>query len=151
MQNTHILVIRLRPVSCLEFPKLLINWTLYWSVMLALLWAHWLLWESEDEAVSRFWMRLIEGAITHLDWTLVVLMGIGGEPGRALPGPQKGKWSEVGGGGGRWVSQWWRLWDGEGHTQPHSLCASNPPSQHSFGQVSSWKCHEITTFFLSSQ
>lgn len=67
-------------------------------------------------------------------------MSAGVEPGQALLARRKG--NDPGGGA---------LWDGDGHTQPHSLCASNPPSQHSFGQVSSWKCHEITTFFLSSQ
>lgn len=73
-------------------------------------------------------------ALTGCRWTL---------PGSA--GPQKVTWS--GGGGvservGGSSSEMGRVTH---NTQ--SLCVFNPPSQHSFGQVSSWKCHEITTFF----
>lgn len=37
------------------------------------------------------------------------------------------------------------------HTEAASLCSSNPPSQHSFGQVSSGKWHEISALFLHSK
>lgn len=37
------------------------------------------------------------------------------------------------------------------HTEAASLCCSNPPSRHSFGQVSLGKWHEINALFLRSK
>lgn len=40
---------------------------------------------------------------------------------------------------------------GESHRLFSSLCCPNPPSQHSFGQVSSGKWHEISALLLRSK
>lgn len=145
MQNTHVSVIKPAapgPVSRSQLTKS--DWLkgrcgILWNVL-----------EGEGGGsyltLCEFWWLMSQVKTPYLvpGWFLGI-SGVGGKPGRGPAWPSEG--GNYLGVGGVMVSQWKRLSDGEGHTQPHSLCPSNPPSQHSFGQVSSWKCHEITTFF----